>query len=109
MSRFDSVNFMQFTSDGAELDVFTAKFKNMAFNVPAQLSIQLTAADTSNLPGLAFKYLGDVDLWWVLLEYNGLYDAIHDVRAGIILKIPSRSSVIAYLETTPDNSSNQIL
>ena len=109
MSRFDMVNFMQLTSDGGDLDIFTSKFKNMAFNVPPQLTVQLTASDACNLPGLAFKYLGDVDLWWVLLEYNGLYDAIEDIKAGIILQIPSRSSIISFLETTPDTTSNQIL
>ena len=109
MSRFDSVNFMRMTTDGKHLDVFNAKFKNMAFNIGAERTIQLSAADEHNLPGLAFKYLGDVALWWVLLEYNGLYDAIEDVKAGMVLRIPSRSSIISYLETTPEVASNVVL
>ena len=81
----------------------------MRFNIPTEKSITLTAADESNLPGLAFKYLGDTSLWWVLLEYNGLYDPISDVIAGNTLKIPSRRDLISYLESSPERSSNVVL
>ena len=109
MSRFDAVNFMRLTADRKDNSVFSARFKNMRFNVPTEQTIRLTSADEHNLPGLAFKYLGDVSLWWVLLEYNGLYDAISDVRAGLVLRIPSRTALITYLETTPEKPSNLIL
>lgn len=109
MARFDAVNYMPLTSDGQDNSVFNARFKNMRFNVPVQQTIRLTAADEHNLPGLAFKYLGDVDLWWVLLEYNGLYDPIADVRAGLVLRIPSRTALISYLETAAEKPSNLIL
>lgn len=109
MSRFDSINYMPLTQDGRDNDVFRAKFKNMRFNVPTESTIVLTAADESNLPGLAYTYLGDKNLWWVLLEYNGLYDAIEDVKAGNVLKIPSRKALITYLETKTDTPSNVII
>lgn len=109
MSRFDSINYMEVTADRQDSDVFNAKFKNIRFNVPTESTIVLTAADEGNLPGLAHRLLGDKDLWWVLLEYNGLYDALSDVRAGNILKIPSRRALITYLETSSDRASNVIL
>ena len=108
-SRFNTVNFMVRTSDQGDLSVFSAKFKNMRYNVPTERTLTLTPADESNLPGIAQKYLGDMNLWWVLLEYNGLYDAINDVKAGDILRIPSRTELITYLETTPENPSNVVL
>jgi len=109
MSRFDSVNYMPLTRDGEDNSVFSARFKNIRHNVPVQQTIRVTVADEHNLPGLAFKYLGDVALWWVLLDYNGLYDAIEDVKAGLVLRIPSRTALISYLETTADTPSNLIL
>jgi hypothetical protein len=89
--------------------VFSAKFKNMRFNVPTEKTVALSAADAANLPGLAHRLLGDKSLWWVLLEYNGLYNPIEDIRPGILLNIPSRSALITYLETTPEKPSNVVL
>lgn len=108
-SRFNSVNFMSLTSDGNDLSVFSAKFKNMRYNVPTERTLTLRPQDEANLPGLAEKYLGDRHLWWVLLEYNGLYDPIGEIKAGYVLRIPSRSALIAYLETTQENPSNVVL
>lgn len=109
MSRFDAVNFMVTTSDREDNDIFSAKSKNMRFNVPTERSIVLNAADENNLPGLAHTHLGDKSLWWVLLEFNGLFDAIHDVKAGNVLKIPSRRALISYLETSTDQPTTVIL
>lgn len=109
MARFDSINFMTMTSDRQDLDVFGAKFKNLRYNIPTESTIVLTAADENNLPGLAYTHLGDKSLWWVLLSYNGLYDPIEDVKAGLKLKIPSRRALITYLETTTDQPTNIIL
>lgn len=108
-SRFNSVNFMKLDSAGVKLSIFSAKFKNIRYNVPTERSLLLGPGDECNLPGLALKYLGDMNLWWVLLEYNGLYEPIEEVRAGLELRIPSRTALITYLETTEENASNVIL
>jgi hypothetical protein len=108
-SRFNVANFMALTKDGQALSVFSAKFKNIRYNIPAERTLVLTVADEHNLPGIAAKYLGDKNLWWLLMEYNGLYDPIGEVLAGNILRIPSRTALIAYLETTPENSSTVVL
>ena len=108
-SRFNSANFMKADSDGNSLSIFSAKFKNMRYNIPTERTLILGPADECNLPGLAQKYLGDMNLWWVLLEYNGLYNAIEDVRPGNVLRIPSRTALITYLETAHERPSNVIL
>lgn len=96
---------MTLTSDGGDLDVFSAKSKNLRFNVPIERTIRLGLGDENNLPGLAFKYLGDTSLWWVLLEFNGLDDAMQDVQPGLFLNIPSRRDLITYLEVSETSSS----
>lgn len=109
MARFNALNFMPLTSDGGDLDVFASKAKNMRFNVPAAKTITLSMADEHNLPGLAHQHLGDQSLWWVLLEYNGLQDPIKDIKAGLVMRIPSRRDLITYLETTTDKPTNVTL
>ena len=109
MGRFDAIRFREMTADRQDLDEFSAKSKNMRFNVPTEKTIVLTSADENNLPGLAHTYLQDKSLWWVLLEYNGLYDPINDVKAGTVMKIPSRRALIQYLETSEDKATNVII
>jgi hypothetical protein len=104
MARFDASNFMSTTPDGTDLDIYTAKFKDIRFSVPASASVEIDASTESNLPYLAEKYLGDQNLWWIILEYNGLIDPIDDVSPGVTLLIPERRSVIAYLDANLNNT-----
>ena len=94
---------------GKDNSIFSARFKNIRFNVPVQKTIRLSAADAHNLPGIAHVHLGDKELWWVLLDFNGLYDPIEDVVPGLVLRIPSRTALITYMETTADKPGNLIL
>lgn len=105
MAQFDAIKFMTLTSDGGDLDIFSAKSKNMRFNVPIERSIRLGLGDENNLPGLAFTYLGDASLWWVLLEFNGLDYPLADIKPGTVLNIPSRRDLITYLEISETSSS----
>lgn len=109
MQRFNQVNFLSLTSDGGDLDVFTSKGKNMRYNLAVGETVVLNSSDEHNLPGLAYRLLGDENLWWVLLAFNGLYDALDDVKAGLKLKVPVRRDLIAYLETADAAPSNVII
>lgn len=99
MSRFSIASLMSTSSDGYH-DVWSASFANMRYAVPHKTSVTVESGFEANLPALAHLYLGDQDLWWVLLQYNGLIDPIHDVRVGVSLKIPDRTSLLSYLERT---------
>ncbi len=109
MARFDSINYMELTTDGGALDIFSSRFKNLRFNVPTEKTIILTDADECNLPGLAYTYLGDESLGWALLEFNGLYDSIKDLKAGVRINIPNRRELITFLETQPDVTSQIVI
>ena len=41
---------------------------------------------------LAYRYLGDVNLWWVIADYNDLFFC-HDLEIGSVLRIPEISTV----------------
>lgn len=99
MSRFDLSNFCSLTEDGQDLDLFSAKFRNLALTSATNRVVTVDASTEANLPYLAEKYLGTSRLWWAILMYNGLLDPIEDITIGTKLAIPSRSSLITILES----------
>ncbi len=98
-SIYDCENYLTLTeSDNERWDIYDAAFKNLRYLVPASKTIVLTSADSANLPGIAATYLGSRFLWWALLAYNGLYDAIEDVGPGVTLNIPDPAALITFLK-----------
>lgn len=99
MARFDLSNFCSLTEDAQDLDLFNAKFKDLALLASTSRLITIDASTEANLPFIAEKYLGSASLWWAILMYNGLLDPIEDISIGRRLSIPSRSSLITILES----------
>lgn len=99
-SRFEASAFYSTFYAGGAFDIWDAKPRDVRFNVPAASTIVVDSSTEANLPYLAHTHLGDQNLWWVLLYYNGLTDPIGDVYASAVLRIPDRSSLITYLERT---------
>ena len=97
MSRFSISGLMTISEDGYP-DVWGARFSNLRYSVASVNTITVSSGFEANLPALAEKYLGDQNMWWILLQYNGLIDPIHDIRIGQVLQIPDRTALISYLE-----------
>ncbi len=102
-TRFNLENFIPVTADGQNLDIFKAKFRDIRATVREQQRVVIDAAFEANLPGLAYKYLGNTSLWWAILMYNGLQDPLDDVKVGMTIKIPSRSDLITLMESAEVN------
>lgn len=102
-SRFSPVD-----NTGRMRSLFRSAYKNIRFELELYEQIVLTEADSSNLPGLSFRYYGVTDFWRVLLAYNGLQDPIQDVWAGQQFKIPTRNSIVRYL-TQQQSNTRQVL
>lgn len=77
--------------------VFKSGYKNIRFALTTTQTYTIKQADMANLVGLAYTLYGDVSLWYALLAFNGLQDPIQEIYPGLILNIPSKSDVIAYL------------
>lgn len=96
-NQFSQSNYTKFTSLG-DADIFKSRFKNLKFRLKRYRTFTVTAGFEANLPGIAHKFLGNQDLWWTILHYNGLYDPIEQVYIGAVLKIPDRTELLAVLE-----------
>jgi len=105
---FNWSSYTPLDSTGTNYDIFSSAYKNIRFAIQPQTQYQLTATDMANLPGLAYKFFGDVSLWRLLMAYNGISDPLSGVAVGMVLNIPSRSDVIAYLSQN-SNTSGQSL
>lgn len=95
-------------STGTNYDIFKSAYKNIRFAVRPQTQYQLTAADLSNLPGLAYKFFGDVSMWRILMAYNGISDPLSEVAVGMTINVPSRADVISYLSRQLANTSQTL-
>jgi hypothetical protein len=98
-------NWSRYTplDNSGNYDKFKSGYKNLRFNVQPNTQIQLKSTDVANLPGLAFRLFGDTSLWRALLAYNGLSDPISDLAVGLVLRVPTKADVIAYLSKQQNN------
>ena len=51
-----------------------------------------TVTATDRIDNLAYEYLSDAKLWWVIADYNDLFFC-QDLTSGVILRIPELSTV----------------
>ena len=116
MNASSIYDFEQFAvtcqQDPTRWDLFLSSISNVKFSVPVGQTILIETSDVANLPGLAARYLGSRYLWYVLLHYNGLYDSINDMYAGMQLNIPQLGPLLAYLKkvkTSGGVNPNQIV
>lgn len=55
--------------------------------------IYYTVQSGDTLQSIAWKKLGDVKLWWVVAEFNGIKDPFEDLAVGTELRLPSRARI----------------
>lgn len=110
MSAYNVANFMQITEDSLHLEIWTASFVDIHRFVPPARTLVVDRKYAANLPGMAAEFLGSRYLWWAILMYNGLADAINDVRPGVKLLIPDKDALVSYLQSrTSDRDSSNYL
>jgi hypothetical protein len=105
---FNWSSYTPLDSTGTNYDLFSSAYKNIAFGIQPNTQYQITKMDMANLPGLAYKFFGDVSLWRLILSYNGISDPLSEVAVGVVLNIPARADVIAYLSQQSANLSQSM-
>jgi hypothetical protein len=96
---FNWSSYTPIDSTGDNYDIFSSAYKNIRFNVQTQTQYQLTATDMANLPGLSYRFFGDTSLWRGLMAFNGLSDPLSDIAIGVVLNVPTKSALLAYLSS----------
>jgi hypothetical protein len=62
-----------------------------ALNLPpdsGDVTVSVTQELVSRPDLIAFKAYGNIDLWWVIYEYNNIKDPLFELKIGQIIKIP---------------------
>lgn len=105
---FNWSRYTPLDSTGVNWDIFRSAYKNIRFSTQPTTQYQLTAVDIANLPGLAYRFYGDTSLWRGLMAYNGISDPLSQVMAGVVINVPARSDIIAYLSKQTTNGSSTL-
>ena len=95
-----------------QLDILQSKYVNIRYGVSIERHVTIDSKYEANLPGLAYDYYGDVEMWRVIMEVNGLSDPLNDVVVGAVLAMPTRASVDAFLasaKTVTSGSNTRVI
>lgn len=93
------VHFTQPTEDGLHLNFWDAPYAKIN-KLPITSNFVIDAATEADPFGIAAEYLGDPSYYWVVLMYNGLSDAVHDLRPGMRIVLPSQGDLVNLLKSS---------
>lgn len=103
-------NTKEFGGYTVKLDYYGSKYKDIRNSIHKRCPRYTLAGVTvrhENAPDrLAQDYYKDVDLWWVIMLYNGFIFP-EQIQAGATVKIPDFTQLKAWLQTLSSTSSNQ--
>lgn len=88
----------------ASYNVFKSAYKNIRFSVATVSTYTVKEHDIANLPGIAYNVYNDTSYWHIILRFNGINDALQDVYAGLVLNMPDKAQVIAYISSQTNNT-----
>lgn len=60
----------------------------------------VTEVDVGRVDMIAWKCYQDVTLWWVIARENGIRNAMTDLVAGTVIKIPKKEFVLERMEAS---------
>lgn len=101
-------NYTPIDSTGSNYDLFNSAYVNVRFQVQPTTQYQITKTDMANLPGMAYRFFGDTSLWRALMRYNGLSDPISQIAVGLVLNVPTKSDLLAYISQQANNGNTAI-
>lgn len=104
MSDYRRANFIPLSDDGLSLDYLSSRYNSIGFLVYAGSTYRISQSDLANLPGIADRLYSDINLWWLLAMYNGIVDPINDLVVGLVLRVPTLSSIQEFLARTEDTA-----
>jgi len=95
--RFDAAKFMEYSGNFHE--PLTSHFLMELKKLPESGVFKVTSEESR--PDLvAYKIYRQTQLWWILMYYNGLQNT-SDIKASVVLRYPSLSSLEKIYYTLP--------
>jgi hypothetical protein len=88
-----------------ELDILNSTYANIRYSATVETKITIDSKYEANLPGLAYDYYGNQELWRAILAFNGLEDPFNDIIVGVEIYLPSLASIESYF-TSSSNTLN---
>ena len=96
-STYDYSQFTPIDSTGSAFNVFKSAYVNIKYGPPTNTQYPVQLHDMCNLPGICYNLYGDTSFWRGLISFNGIVDPLQEIYPGLILNVPSKSDIIAYL------------
>lgn len=98
-------NFIEFDQTTAIYDWFSFKGVGLKQQV-TKYSVATLPAIAEYAPDLVSKMVyGKPDLWWVITQYNDIYQ-LSDFVSGIKIKIPDQEQLYVFLDNAMKSSSS---
>jgi nucleoid-associated protein YgaU len=93
--------------DGAApfLSVLDSAYSEFDDSLEVAGTHMVTADDAMDLPLISYRWYRNINLWWVIAAFNGIQDPWLEIQPGVVLKIPSLSSVEDYFRRVVENNS----
>jgi len=105
VSDFDYSRYTPVDNTNTSYSVFKSAYRNIRFALRTASRVTVDESDMANLVGIAYRAYGDVSLWYMLLAFNGIQDQVQEVYPGLVLNLPSKPDIIAFLSSQQTNRS----
>lgn len=106
MSRYDRANLQPVVSrkDGSQTrDFLSGAQTRFTANLVFSRTHIVTPDEEGRADLIAYRELGQVELWWVIGYYNGLIAPQNELFPGRAVRIPTLTSVEDYLRNVKTN------
>ena len=96
-STYDWGNYTPIDNTGDAYNAFKSAYVNIRFGPAVNNQYVVKQHDMCNLPGICYNLYADSSFWRGLISFNGIVDPMQEIYPGLVLNVPSKSDVIAYL------------
>ena len=94
------------TSENEELGIGWWERKDIT-QLELDKVVQVTGRHVNRIDLIAYDFLGDSKLWWVIAMYNIILDPHSEIYEGKYIRIPSSSAVQLLLSGKPGGVNSQ--
>ena len=109
MSKLTYSECTPFNTKSKYYSPFKSNYKNLRYKLSSKQTYTVSTDDLANFVGISYKLYGTVDLWRVILDFNGLNDPISDLYIGQVLQIPSKTDILTLLSEDLNKKNNETM